>query len=557
MSENEERESLNFIEQMIEEDLKSGKNSVVQTRFPPEPNGYLHIGHAKSIVLNFGLAEKYGGKCNLRFDDTNPEKESEEYVNAIKRDIQWLGYQWEGETRFTSNYFETLYGYAVKLIEKGKAYVDEQSAEEISAGKTNPTIPGIESPYRNRTVAENLALFEKMRDGGFEEGTAVLRAKIDMESPNMHMRDPIIYRIKNAHHHNTGDQWCIYPNYDFAHGQSDSIESVTYSLCTLEFRDHRPLYDWFIEQLEIFPSEQTEFARFNLTYTIMSKRKLLRLVEEGHVTGWDDPRMPTLSGYRRRGYTPDSIKNMVKKVGVARRDNVTDVALLEHSIREDLNKKANRVFGIQNPLKVIITNWEEGKVEQMQAVNNPEDESAGTREMPFTRELYIERDDFKEDPPSPRKWFRLGPDREVRLKYGYIIKCTGFDKDEEGNITQLYCEYDPQTRSGQDTSGKKVKGTLGWVSADYAIDAEVRLYDRLFLTENVGAIDDDFVNHLNPDSLKVITNAKLEPSLEKAQPGDQFQFERQGYFIVDRDTTEDHKIFNRTVTLRDNWAKKK
>ena len=557
MSENEERESLNFIEQMIEEDLKSGKNSVVQTRFPPEPNGYLHIGHAKSIVLNFGLAEKYGGKCNLRFDDTNPEKESEEYVNAIKRDIQWLGYQWEGETRFTSNYFETLYGYAVKLIEKGKAYVDEQSAEEISAGKTNPTIPGIESPYRNRTVAENLALFEKMRDGGFEEGTAVLRAKIDMESPNMHMRDPIIYRIKNAHHHNTGDQWCIYPNYDFAHGQSDSIESVTYSLCTLEFRDHRPLYDWFIEQLEIFPSEQTEFARFNLTYTIMSKRKLLRLVEEGHVTGWDDPRMPTLSGYRRRGYTPDSIKNMVKKVGVARRDNVTDVALLEHSIREDLNKKANRVFGIQNPLKVIITNWEDGKVEQMQAVNNPEDESAGTREMPFTRELYIERDDFKEDPPSPRKWFRLGPDREVRLKYGYIIKCTGFDKDEEGNITQLYCEYDPQTRSGQDTSGKKVKGTLGWVSADYAIDAEVRLYDRLFLTENVGAIDDDFVNHLNPDSLKVITNAKLEPSLEKAQPGDQFQFERQGYFIVDRDTTEDHKIFNRTVTLRDNWAKKK
>ena len=557
MSENEERESLNFIEQMIEEDLKTGKNSVVQTRFPPEPNGYLHIGHAKSIVLNFGLAEKYGGKCNLRFDDTNPEKESEEYVNAIKRDIQWLGYQWEGETRFTSNYFETLYGYAVKLIEKGKAYVDEQSAEEISAGKTNPTIPGIESPYRNRTVAENLALFEKMRDGGFEEGTAVLRAKIDMESPNMHMRDPIIYRIKNAHHHNTGDQWCIYPNYDFAHGQSDSIESVTYSLCTLEFRDHRPLYDWFIEQLEIFPSEQTEFARFNLTYTIMSKRKLLRLVEEGHVTGWDDPRMPTLSGYRRRGYTPDSIKNMVKKVGVARRDNVTDVALLEHSIREDLNKKANRVFGIQNPLKVIITNWEEGKVEQMQAVNNPEDESAGTREMPFTRELYIERDDFKEDPPSPRKWFRLGPDREVRLKYGYIIKCTGFDKDEEGNITQLYCEYDPQTRSGQDTSGKKVKGTLGWVSADYAIDAEVRLYDRLFLTENVGAIDDDFVNHLNPDSLKVITNAKLEPSLEKAQPGDQFQFERQGYFIVDRDTTEDHKIFNRTVTLRDNWAKKK
>ena len=557
MSENEERESLNFIEQMIEEDLASGKNSFVQTRFPPEPNGYLHIGHAKSIVLNFGLAEKYNGKCNLRFDDTNPEKESEEYVNAIKKDIKWLGYDWGEETRFTSNYFATLYGYAIKLIKKGLAYVDEQSAEDISAGKTNPAIPGIPSPYRDRSVEENLDLFERMKNGEFEEGFAVLRAKIDMDSPNMHMRDPIIYRIKKAHHHNTGDDWSIYPNYDFAHGQSDSIEEVTYSLCTLEFRDHKPLYDWFIEQLDIFPSEQTEFARFNLTYTIMSKRKLLRLVQEGHVNGWDDPRMPTLSGYRRRGYTPDSIKNMVKKVGVARRDNVTDVALLEHSIREDLNKKANRVFGIQNPLKVVITNWPEDKVEMMQAVNNPEDESAGTREMPFSREIYIERDDFKEDPPSPRKWYRLGPDREVRLKYAYIIKCIGFEKDEAGNITQLNCEYDPETRSGQDTSGKKVKGTLGWVSAAHAIPTELRLYDRLFLTENMGAIDDDFTNHINPDSLKVVENALLEPSIKDAQPGDQFQFERQGYFIVDQDSTDEHKVFNRTVTLRDNWGKKK
>ncbi|GAB5522231.1 MAG: glutamine--tRNA ligase/YqeY domain fusion protein [Roseivirga sp.] len=557
MSENETKESLNFIEHMIEEDLKSGKNSFVQTRFPPEPNGYLHIGHAKSIVLNFGLAEKYNGKCNLRFDDTNPEKESEEYVNAIKEDIKWLGYEWEGEARFTSNYFDTLYGYAVKLINKGKAYVDDQSAEDISAGKTNPTIPGIPSPYRERSVEENLDLFERMKNGEFDEGSSVLRAKIDMDSPNMHMRDPIIYRIKKAHHHNTGDTWCIYPNYDFAHGQSDSMEEVTYSLCTLEFRDHKPLYDWFINELEIFPSEQTEFARLNPSYTIVSKRKLLQLVENNHVTGWDDPRMPTISGYRRRGYTADSIKNFVHKVGIARRDGLTDIALLEYSIREDLNKKANRVFGIQNPLKVVITNWPEGKTEMMQAVNNPGDETAGTREIPLTREIYIEQDDFLENPPSPKKWYRLGPDREVRLKYGYIIKCTGYSKDEAGNITELQCEYDPETRSGQDTSGKKVKGTLGWVSAEYAVSAEVRMYDRLFLTENMNAIDDDFTNHLNPDSLTVIPNALLEPSLKSARPGDQFQFERQGYFIVDKDSTDDHLVFNRTVTLRDNWAKKK
>lgn len=556
MSENETKESLNFIEQMIEDDLKSGKNSFVQTRFPPEPNGYLHIGHAKSIVLNFGLAEKYNGKCNLRFDDTNPEKESEEYVNAIKEDIKWLGYEWNEEAKFTSNYFDTLYEYAVKLISKGKAYVDEQSAEAISAGKTSPTKPGIPSPYRERSAEENLVLFERMKNGEFAEGSAVLRAKIDMDSPNMHMRDPIIYRIKKVQHHNTGDTWCIYPNYDFAHGQSDSLENVTYSLCTLEFRDHKPLYDWFIKELEIFPSEQTEFARLNLSYTIVSKRKLLQLVENKHVSGWDDPRMPTISGFRRRGYTPDSIKNFVHKVGVARRDGVTDVALLEYSIREDLNKKANRVFGIQNPLKVIITNWPEHKVEMLEAVNNPGDESAGTRPMPFGREIYIEQDDFLENPPSPKKWYRLGPDREVRLKYAYIIKCTGYEKDEEGNITQLYAEYDPETRSGQDTSGKKVKGTLGWVSAAHAITAEVRMYDRLFVTENMNTIDDEFTNHLNPESLTIIPNALLEPSLKDAKPGDQFQFERQGYFIVDQDSTDEHKVFNRTVTLRDNWAKR-
>lgn len=555
MSELEHKEPLNFIEQMIENDLKSGKNSFVQTRFPPEPNGYLHIGHAKSIVLNFGLAEKYNGKCNLRFDDTNPEKESEEYVNSIKEDIKWLGYTWNEEARFTSNYFGTLYDYAVKLIKKGKAYVDDQTAEEISAGKTNPTIPGIESPYRNRSVEENLDLFERMKNGEFDQGSRVLRAKVDMTSPNMHMRDPIIYRIKKAHHHNTGDAWCIYPNYDFAHGQSDSLEKVTYSLCTLEFRDHKPLYDWFIQELEIFPSEQTEFARLNLSYTIVSKRKLLQLVEEKHVTGWDDPRMPTISGFRRRGYTPDSIKNFVKKVGVARRDGITDVALLEHSIREDLNKKANRVFGIQDPLKMVITNWPKEDLEILHAVNNPEDESAGVRDMPFTRELYIERKDFMEDPPSPKKFFGLGPDREVRLKFGYIVKCEGFVKDAYGNITEIHCTYDPETRSGNDTSGKKVKGTLGWVSVEHAVPAELRLYDRLFKTENLNSIDDDFLNHVNPESLTVVENAMMEPSIKYAKVGDIFQFERQGYFVIDRDSTSPKKVFNRTVTLKDNWSK--
>lgn len=551
-----EKTSLNFIEQMIEKDLKSGKNSFVQTRFPPEPNGYLHIGHAKSIVLNFGLAQKYNGQCNLRFDDTNPSKESLEYVDSIIKDIEWMGYKYGDKPLFTSDYFETLYGYAVKLIEKGLAYVDHQSAEEISAGKTTPSTHGIESPYRNRSIEENLADFEKMRAGEYEEGACVLRAKIDMDSPNMHMRDPIIYRIKKVTHHRTGDDWCIYPNYDFAHGQSDSIEKVTYSLCTLEFRDHKALYDWFIENLEIFPSEQTEFARLNLSYTIVSKRKLLQLVEEGKVNGWDDPRMPTISALRRRGYTPDSIKNFAHRVGVARRDGITDVALLEHAVREDLNKKANRVFGVQDPLKVVITNWPEDKVEMMPAVNNPEDERAGKREMPLTREIYIDQADFKEDPPSPKKWYRLGPDREVRLKYGYIVKCTGYKKADDGSIEEIYCEYDPETRSGHDTSGKKVKGTLGWVSAQHAVKAEIRLYDRLFQTENLNTIDDDFMNHLNPDSLQVIENAVLEPSLANAKIGDQFQFERQGYFIVDKDSTAEKLVFNRTVTLRDNWGKK-
>lgn len=555
MSENENTVSLNFIEQMIEEDLKSGKNSLVQTRFPPEPNGYLHIGHAKSIVLNFGLAEKYNGKCNLRFDDTNPAKESIEYVNAILEDIEWLGYDYGEKPLFTSDYFDQLYEFAIKLIKKGKAYVDDQSAEEISAGKTNPSIPGIKSPFRDRSVEENLDLFEKMRNGSAAEGSSVLRIKADMDSPNMHMRDPIIYRIKKVDHHRTGDKWCIYPNYDFAHGQSDSIENVTYSLCTLEFRDHKALYNWLINELEIFPSEQTEFARLNLGYTIVSKRKLLQLVEENKVTGWDDPRMPTISGLRRRGYTPESIKNFAHKIGVARRDGITDIALLEHSIREDLNKSANRVFGILDPLKVVITNWPADKTEMMPAVNNPGDESAGKREMPLTREIYIEQGDFMEDPPSPKKWYRLGPDREVRLKYGYIIKCTGYEKDAEGNITELHCEYDPETRSGHDTSGKKVKGTLGWVSADHAVSAEIRLYDRLFKTENLNTIDDDFMNHINPDSLTINDSVLLEPSLANANVGDRFQFERQGYFIVDKDSTDDKLVFNRTVTLRDNWKK--
>lgn len=555
--EHDKRESLNFIEQLIEGDLKNGKHSSIHTRFPPEPNGYLHIGHAKSIILNFGLAEKYKGQCNLRFDDTNPEKEDVEYVDSIKRDIRWLGYDWKDREFYASDYFDQLYEFAIQLIKKGKAYVDDLSQEAFNEIKGTPTVPGKESPYRNRSVDENLQLLEEMKAGKYKNGEKVLRAKIDMSSPNMHMRDPILYRIKHMHHHRTGDQWCIYPTYDFAHGQSDSIEQVTHSLCTLEFEVHRPLYEWLINELGIFPSRQTEFARLNLSYTIVSKRKLLELVEQKYVAGWDDPRMPTLSGIRRRGFTPEAIKKFIAKVGVARRDSLTEVALLEHAVREDLNKKTNRVFGILDPVKLVITNWPEDQEETLSAVNNPEDETAGTRDMMFGRELYIDRADFLENPPSPRKWFRLGPDREVRLKYAYIIKCTGYDKGPDGEVSTIYAEYDPETRSGQDTSGKKVKGTLGWVSVRHGINAEIRLYDRLFHTENLNDINDDFKNHLNPDSLEINTKAVLEGSLKNAKIGDQVQFERVGYFRVDEDSTADHLVFNRTITLRDNWEKVK
>ena len=549
------RESLNFIEEMIEKDLANGKIQQIYTRFPPEPNGYLHIGHAKAICLSFGLAKKYNGKCNLRFDDTNPEKEETEYVDSIMANVRWLGFEWEGEARYASDYFEQLYEMAVKLIKKGSAYVDDLSAEEFNALRGAPTEPGKPSPYRSRSVDENLDLFQRMRNGEFPNGARVLRAKIDLSSPNMHMRDPIMYRIKHAHHHRTGDKWCIYPTYDFAHGQSDSIEKITHSLCTLEFEVHRPLYNWFIKELEIYPSEQTEFARLNLEYTIVSKRKLRELVEGNFVSGWDDPRMPTLSGIKRRGFTPRAIRNFVDAVGVAKRNSLTDVGLLEHFVREDLNKTTNRVFGILNPLKVVITNWPEDKVEIMTAVNNPEDESAGSREMPFTRELYVDQEDFMEDPPSPKKWYRLGPDREVRLKFGYIIKCTGFKKAADGSIEEIYAEYDPETRSGQDTSGKKVKGTLGWVSAPHAVRAEVRLYDRLFSTANMNLVEDDFKNHLNPHSLEIVNNAVIEPSVKNLKVGEQVQFERMGYFRVDEDSTEENIIFNRTITLKDTWAK--
>ncbi len=552
----EEKKSLNFIEQMIEKDLQDGKHTSIITRFPPEPNGYLHIGHAKSICLNFGLAEKYGGACNLRFDDTNPEKEETEYVDSIKENVRWLGFDWGDREYYASDYFDTLYEYAERLIKKGSAYVDDLPAEEFNALRGTPTQPGKPSPYRDRSIEENLDLFQRMKAGEFENGARVLRAKIDLSAPNMHMRDPILYRIKHTAHHRTGDDWCIYPTYDMAHGQSDSFENITHSLCTLEFEVHRPLYAWLIKELEIYPSEQTEFARLNLSYTIVSKRSLRELVELNHVNGWDDPRMPTISGIKRRGFTPEAIRKFADTIGVAKRNGLTDVAVLEHAVREDLNKKSNRVFGILNPLKVIITNWPEDKTETLTAVNNPEDESAGTREMPFTREIYVDQADFMEDPPSPRKWYRLGPDREVRLKFAYIIKCTGFKKAEDGTIEELYAEYDPSSKSGQDTSGKKVKGTLGWVSVPHALNAEIRMYDRLFKTENMGAIDDDFKNHLNPDSLEVNTNAVLEPSLKDAKVGDQMQFERIGYFRVDEDSSPENLVFNRTITLRDNWAKK-
>lgn len=552
MMENEEK-SLNFIEEIIEEDLRTDKHGGrVLTRFPPEPNGYLHIGHAKSIVLNFGLAQKYNGKTNLRFDDTNPVTEDVEYVESIKRDIQWLGFQW-AEELYTSDYFETLYNYAVILINKGLAYVDESTAEEIAAAKGTPTSPGVATPYRDRSASENLRLFEAMKDGKYPDGAMVLRAKIDLASPNMHMRDPIIYRIKHAHHHRTGDQWCIYPMYDFAHGQSDSIEKITHSVCTLEFVPHRPLYDWLIENIEIFPSRQYEFARLNLNYTVMSKRKLLQLVNEGHVESWDDPRMPTISGLRRRGYTPASIRNFCERIGVAKRENIIDMGLLEFCIREDLNKTAWRRMAVLDPVKLVITNYPEDKYETLIGENNPEVEGGeGAREIPFGRELWIEREDFMED--APKKFFRLGPGLSVRLKHAYIVTCTDFVKDESGKITEIHCEYVENSKSGEDTSGMKVKGTIHWVSVAHAETVEVRLYDRLFNVENPAA-EEDFKASINPDSLEILSNVYVEPDLLHADPGVGYQFIRKGYFTLDTHSTPEKLIFNRTVTLRDNWAK--
>ena len=558
IGETKEKASLNFIEQIIEEDIINHKHDGrIHTRFPPEPNGYLHIGHAKAICLNFSIAEKFGGKTNLRFDDTNPSTEETEYVESIKRDIRWLGFDWEDREYFASDYFNQLYEFALKLIRKGKAYVDDSTPEEIAAMKGTTTEPGTESPYRNRSVDENLDLFIKMKEGAFPDGAKVLRAKIDMAAPNLHLRDPILYRIKRQPHHRTGNEWVIYPMYDFAHGQSDSIEGITHSLCSLEFRHHRPLYDWLIEELEIFPSRQIEFARMNVSYMITSKRKLLKLVEEGLVNGWDDPRMNTISGMRRLGYPPAALRNFADRVGIAKRDNLIEIELLEFCVREELNKTAKRVMGVLDPLKVIITNYPAGESEELTAVNNPEDESAGTRKMPFSRELYIERDDFMEDPP--KKFFRLGPGRNVRLKNAYIIHCDDFVKDEAtGEIKEVHCTYYPDSRSGSDTSGIKAKGTLHWVSIPHAITAEVRLYDRLFtVPEPTGQEGKDYLDFVNPDSLKVLKKAYLEPSLQEAKSGEHFQFMRKGYFYVDPDSKPDQLVFNRTITLRDSWAKKK
>jgi len=548
-----EERSLNFLEQIVEDDIANGVNGGrIHTRFPPEPNGYLHIGHAKSICLNFGLARKYNGQTNLRFDDTNPVTEDTEYVDSIKADIRWLGFEWANEL-YASDYFEQIYEFAVTLIKKGLAYVDDSTPEEIAALKGTPTEPGKDSPYRNRSVEENLRLFGEMRDGKYKDGEKVLRAKVDMASPNMHMRDPIMYRIKHAHHHRTGDKWCIYPMYDFAHGQSDSIEHITHSICTLEFVPHRPLYDWFIEKLEIFPSHQYEFARLNLNYTVMSKRKLKQLVEEGFVRGWDDPRMPTISALRRRGYTAASIRAFCDRVGVAKRDNIIEIGLLEYFIREELNRTANRVMAVLDPVKLVITNYPADQVEELEAENNPEDEAAGKRIVPFSNTLYIEREDFMENPP--KKFFRLAPGQLVRLKYAYIIKCDNVEKDAAGNITTIFCSYLPESRSGGDTSGINVKGTIHWVSAAHAATAEVRLYDRLFKVDDPGNEEGDFKSYINPDSLQVIPNAYIEPSLTSAKAGDRFQFLRKGYFCVDQDTTADKLVFNRTVTLKDTWAK--
>lgn len=559
MSENtptEEKKSLNFLEVIVEKDLQEGKNDGrIQTRFPPEPNGYLHIGHAKAICIDFGLAKKYNGICNLRFDDTNPIKEDTEYVESIKEDIQWLGFDWKN-IFYASDYFPQLWDFAIKLIKEDKAYVDEQSSEDIARQKGTPTQPGTNSPYRNRPIEESLDLFDKMNKGDFDEGTMVLRAKIDMASSNMHFRDPIIYRIIKQPHHRTGKQWSAYPMYDFAHGQCDYFEGVTHSICTLEFVVHRPLYDWFINELATsdYRPHQYEFNRLNLTYTVMSKRKLLQLVKENLVNGWDDPRMPTISGYRRRGYTPQSIRNFIDKIGYTKYDGIIDVALLEYSVREDLNKKATRVSAVLDPIKLILTNYPDTQTESLDAQNNPEDESAGSHSVIFSKELYIERDDFMED--APKKYFRLTPGQEVRLKHAYIVKCTGCKKDEDDNIIEVYAEYDPLTKSGMPDSGRKVKGTIHWVSTQDAIDIEVKLYDRLFMVEDTSEDKDvDFKTLLNPNSLEIRKNCKAESFLNEAQPYDHFQFQRIGYFCVDPDSTKDNLIFNRTVTLKDSWGK--
>ena len=546
----------NFIRDIVIRDLETNKfGGSVQTRFPPEPNGYLHLGHAKSICLNFGLAAEFGGKTNLRFDDTNPEKEEQEYVDSIIRDVRWLGFDWEDRMYYASDYFDQLYQWAVQLIKAGKAYVDDLSAEEIRKTRGTLTEPGTNSPYRDRSVKENLDLFERMREGEFPDGSRTLRAKIDMASPNLNMRDPVMYRILHAEHHRTGNKWCIYPLYDFAHGQSDSIEKVTHSICTLEFEDHRPLYNWFIEQLGIFHSQQIEFDRLNLTYTILSKRRLLQLVNEGRVRGWDDPRMPTLSAVRRRGYTPEALRNFCASLGVSKTNGIIELAMLEHFQREDLNKRALRVMAVLRPLKVVIDNYPEGHVEQMDAVNNPEDASAGTRRVPFSRVLYIERDDFRENPP--KQFYRLSPGREVRLRYGYFITCTNVVKDAPGEVVEVHCTYDPATRGGNAPDGRKVKSTIHWVSAAHAIPAEVRLYDNLFLKENPNEVEEgkDWTDNLNPNSLDIVSEAKLEPSLANAQIGTPYQFERLGYFCVDPDSKPGALVFNRTVALKDTWAK--
>lgn len=545
-----EEKSLNFIEEIIEEDLRNGKYTSILTRFPPEPNGYLHIGHAKSICLNFGLGIKYGGKTNLRFDDTNPTKEETEYVDSIKEDVRWLGFNWANEL-YASDYFEELYSFAITLIKKELAYVDDSTAEEIATMKGTPTQPGTNSPCRGRSVDENLHLFAAMKEGKFKDGEKVLRAKVDMAAPNMHMRDPIIYRIKHAHHHRTGDAWCIYPMYDFAHGQSDSIEKITHSICTLEFIPHRELYDWLIEKLEIFPSKQYEFARLNMNYTVMSKRKLLQLVEEKHVSSWDDPRMPTISGMRRRGYTAESIRNFCERIGVAKRENLIDLGLLEFCVREDLNKKSLRVMAVLDPVKLVITNFPENETEQLTVENGP-DESFGSRTVPLSKEIWIEREDFMEVPA--KKYFRLYPGNMVRLKSAYIVQCTGCTKDADGHITEIQCTYVPESRSSSDSSGINVKATIHWVSAAHAVKAEIRLYDRLFKVENPAEEEGDFKDYINDNSLQTIP-AYVEPSLKDAAVGANYQFLRKGYFCLDKDSTAEQLIFNRTVTLKDAWAK--